>query len=368
MAETMNADVTVPDEHGTINGATYFDILTDFDNLYRAHQSCRKGKKWKDSVAIYDIRGLECTYFIQQLLINGTYKMSEYNCFTINERGKKREIKSIKYHDRVAQKCLMDNIITPLMSPKLISGNGASQKGKGTDYAIKRFKEQLGRQWRKGGGYILMCDMKGYFDSIPHDMLNEMYSKVINDERVMQLIMDIHASIPGGRGVPLGNQLSQMDALLALSPLDHFIKEQLHIEGYGRYMDDFYLIHESREYLINALNYIKSYMEARGMKLNGKKTKLIPLSHGIDFLGFRYHLTDSGKVVMKLSKRSVRHHKQKLHKMAKLWKDGKITYKACEEAHRCWKAHAKRGDTYYLIRKMDTLFKELFTQNKKEES
>lgn len=389
-SETMNTDTLhrwnaglEPQACGTTimkNEYDDFAILTDFDNLYKAHKSCRKGKRWKDSVAIYDIRGFECTLKVQELLANGTYRLSPYNCFQINERGKKRDIKSIKYHDRVVQKCLNDNILVPVITPKFIDANCASQKEKGTDYALMLCKKNLQREVRKHGteSYVLVCDMHDYFNSIPHELLNGFYEEYFTDRWLIGLIHHIHASIPGGVGVPLGNQLSQLDALLTLSPLDHIIKEKLHIEGYGRYMDDFYLICEDKEYLKECLAVIKKYVEDRGMTLNEKKTKIVPIRQGFDFLGFRFYVTETGKVVQKLSKKSIKHHKHKLKKMRKLLSEGKITFEACKDAHKGWKAHAERGrrkrkkltpqqrkrrsmpNTYYLVRKMDEYFSELF--------
>ena len=352
------------------NKADDFGILTDFRNLHDAHKSCRKGKRWKDSVAIYDIRGLECTFALQQLLVTGEYRLSPYNCFSINERGKKRDIKSIKYHDRVVQKCLMDKILTPVVQPTFIDANCASQKGRGTDYALKLLRKHLQAYFRKSGteGYILICDMHHYFDSIPHELLNNFYSEKFEDERLLELIRHIPASIAGGVGVPLGNQLSQLDALLALSPLDHLVKEKMHIKGYCRYMDDFYLIHESKDYLKECLAAIRKYVEDRGMSLNEKKTKIVPITQGIDWLGFKFYMTGSGKVVQKLSKKSIIHHKRKLKKMRRLLTEGRIKFSACEDAHRGWKAHAKRGDTYYLIRKMDKWYAELFKEELKKEA
>lgn len=347
---------------------TEYEKLIDFDNLYKAHFSCRKGKRWKESAAVYDLRGLECTLYLQKLIMSGEYKLSPYNCFTINERGKERNIKSIKYHDRVVQKCLMDEIITPIITPSFIDTNCASLKGKGTDYALKKCKELLQSEIRKNGvdGYVLVCDMKGYFDSIPHKLIEQMYEKKIDDKKILDLIKHIHASIPGGRGEPLGNQLSQNDALMALSPLDHIIKEKLHIKGYIRYMDDFPLIHHDKEYLKHCRKVIEDWVTPWGMKLNEKKTKIVTMRQGFDFLGFHFYVTPSGKVVMKLLKKSIIHHKKKLHKMAKLYQEGKVDIEACMEAHNGWKAHAGRGDTYYLIRKMDKLFDELFKEAKNE--
>lgn len=347
-----------------------FGILTDFNNLYRAHRSCRKGKRWKDSVAIYDMRGLECTSALKHLLDSGQYRLSPYNCFTINERGKSRDIKSIKYYDRVVQKSLMDNILTPTVEPTFIDTNCASQKGKGTDYALKKLRQHMQSYFRKHGadGFILICDMHHYFDSIPHKLLNDYYATKFEDERLLGLIYHIHDSIPGGIGVPLGNQLSQLDALLALSPLDHLIKEKMHIKGYGRYMDDFYLICDSKDYLKECRSFIRKWVEERGMCLNEKKTKIVPLKQGVDWLGFKFYMTDSGKVVQKLSKKSIIHHKRKLKKMRRLLTEGRIDLQACKDAHNGWKAHAQRGDTYYLIRKMDRMFFELFKDELEKEA
>lgn len=362
---------------------TSYEELTDFNNLYKAHLSCRRGKRWKDSVAIYDVRALECTKALQQILKDGKYKLSPYNCFTISERGKKRDIKSIKYHDRVVQKCLMDNILTPKIEPMFVNTNSASQKNKGTDYAIYMLKRHMRECVNKyGDGYILICDMHHYFDSIPHDYLNNYYEKIIDDERVLNLIKDIHASIPGGRGVPLGNQLSQLDALIMLSEMDHYIKEYLHIKWYGRYNDDFYLIDSDKEKLKTCRKWIESYVEELGMETNKKKTKIVKLGQGIDFLGFHLYASNTGKIVQKLSKKSIKHHKHKLKKMRKLLDKGEIEFQACKDAHAGWKAHAQRNhgrkgggkaeratpDTYYLVRKMDNLFKQLFADYLKEDN
>ena len=347
-----------------------FGIMTNFDNLYNAHKECRKGKRWKDSVAIFDIRGYECTLKLKELLEDDEYELSPYNCFQIMERGKTRNIKSIKYHDRVVQKTLMDNILTPVVEPTFISTNGASQKGKGTDYAMDSLRNQMRayfRKYHRTDGYILACDMHHYFDSIPHQELNDFYARKFSDEKILEMIRYIHASIPGGVGVPLGNQLSQLDALLMLSDMDHILKERYHVRWYGRYMDDFYLISDSKDHLRECLAFIKEYVEARGMSLNKKKTTIKTLRQGIDYLGFRYYMTESGKVVKKLAKKSIKHHRHKMKKMRKLLDEGAIDFQACIDAHDGWKAHARRGDTYYLLRKMDRWFADLFKEQLNKE-
>ena len=355
-----------------------YDLLTDFENLYKAHRECRKGKRWKDAPALYDMRALESTLYLQMLLVSRRYKMAHYNCFQINERGKTRDIKSIKYQDRVVQRCLNDEIIAPAVMPKFIKSNTASQPGKGQEEAMRIFKEDLQREIRKNGvdGYILVCDMSKYFDSIPHDFLDSLYDRFFDDKEIVEFIRYIHATIPGGVGCPLGNHLSQIDALLALNELDHIIKEQFHIEGYGRYMDDFYLISHDKEELKRALSFIKEYVTSKGLKLNEKKTLITTMRQGVTFIGFKFYVTQTGKVVIRLAKKSIVRHKKKMKKMKGLLDKGEITFEDCLMAHQGWKAHAgwrsentrnsgkKRvtPNTYYLLRKMDQWFDDLFSE------
>jgi retron-type reverse transcriptase len=339
-----------------------FEILTDFGNLYEAHCKCRLGKRWKDSVAIYDIRALECTLYLQYLLTTGRYKISRYHSFTINERGKQRNIKSTQYKDRVVQKCLTDQIIRPHIMPKLIYDNGASVRGKGTDFALDRLKEHMQQYFRKYGseGWVLVGDFSKFFDSINHEHINSLYEKEYKDEKIMAMIRHIHASIPGGIGVPLGNELSQIDALLEISDIDHSIKEQLHRKWYGRYNDDFYIIGNTKEELKHCLEWITKQAEARGLRLNTKKTKIVSLQAGINFLGFHTYMTKSGKVVMRIKAKSKSRERQKLRKHKKKLIAGEMTMAAVREGYKAWKAHASRGNTYYVLQEMDCYFYGLF--------
>lgn len=339
-----------------------YGILTDFGNLYEAHRSCRKGKRWKDSVATYDLRALESTLYLQYLLQTEKYSIGKYHCFTVNERGKLRNIKSAKYKDRVVQKNLCDNILTPRIAPKFVYSNGASLKGKGTDFTLNCLKEDLRHHYRKYGtnGYILVCDFSGYFDSLSHDLLNKEYEKEFKDERIIRLIRMIHASTGESVGVPLGNQLSQLDALVAANPIDHMIKERLKIGGFARYNDDFYLIHDSKEYLRYCLLEIHKMAGELGLQLNSKKTKIVPVTTGINYLGFRVYLTESGKAICRIKAKSKSHQRQKIRKMKGKVDRGEMTFETAKESYQSWKAHADRGNTYYALQEMDCYFYGLF--------
>ena len=157
---------------------------------------------------------------------------------------------------------------------------------------MQRYYRQFGAD-----GWVLKCDIRKYFYSINHDVLKSQLRRIIDDPGVLWLL-DLIIDSTEGPGIPIGNHTSQWFAVLYLSGLDHMIKERLGIKFYGRYMDDFFLIHPDKDYLIYCLEEIKKFLVPLGLELNHKNGR-VPADPGIDFLGFRTYMTDSGKVVRK---------------------------------------------------------------------
>ena len=189
-----------------------------------------------------------------------------------------------------------------------------------------------------------------------------MIYKLIEDDGVRWLVDMIIDSTPDP-GIPIGNQTSQLFALLYLNGMDHFIKEKLGIKYYGRYMDDFYLIHEDKAYLKECLVQIKALLDPLGLKLNSK-TQIFPLRHGIDFLGFRTFMTDGGKVVRKIRRDSKKNARRKLKKFHRLVQQGKVIMETVQQSYQSWRGHAQHGNSYHLINRMDRLYNELFNNTK----
>ena len=125
-------------------------------------------------------------------------------------------------------------------------------------------------------GWVLKCDITKYFYSIQHEPLKRMVRQFIHDRDVLWLV-DMIIDSTENPGIPIGNQTSQWFAVMYLSGLDHFIKEKLGIRYYGRYMDDFYLIHEDKEYLQYCLREIQAYVARLGLTLN-HKTNIFPVA------------------------------------------------------------------------------------------
>ena len=142
------------------------------------------------------------------------------------------------------------------------------------------------------------------------------------DDRVRALANQcLDAFGPVGYG--LGSQISQIAAIMLPNRLDHMIKEELGIKGYARYMDDGYLIHHNKAHLEHCLTRIQALCDELHITLNPKKTTIKRLSDGFDFLKVRFRLTNTGKVVRRMSYDSVKTMHRKLKKFRKWHEHGR---------------------------------------------
>lgn len=126
--------------------------------------------------------------------------------------------------------------------------------------------------------------------------------RVFKDPDVYQLlehIIDSYEKTPG-KGLPMGNQTSQWFALYYLDGLDRLAKEQYRMKYYTRYMDDCVMICNDKEYLKQCLAAMEQYAEQELLLKFNKKTQITTIKNGVDYLGFRFYLTDTGKVIRRL--------------------------------------------------------------------
>lgn len=338
-----------------------FEKIYDFESLYRAYRKARRGKRWKEAAAKFEINMLEALRLLSIMLKEKTYKPAPYHTFFVYE-PKKRLVMTNSYKDKVVQHALCDEVLEPSLSKAFIYDNYASQPNKGTHFGLARLEKFMREYYRHHGaeGWILKGDISKYFYSIRHDILKEQIRKYVHDPDVLWLV-DMIVDSTEGVGIPIGNQSSQLFALLYLSGMDHFVKEQLRIKYYGRYMDDFYLLHPDKEYLKYCLAQITERVGALGLQLNNK-TQIMPISQGIDFLGFHTYLLPSGKVIRKLRRRSKNNVRRKLKKMKPLVEAGKIHASAPAQSYQSWRGHASKGDCHHLIRNMDAYYKNLYSK------
>ena len=338
-----------------------YEEIYKFEHLYDAYRKTRRGKRNKKTTAKFEVNSLEALIYLQYLLETKQYKMNEYNVFKIYE-PKERIIMSNSFKDKVVQHSICDNILRPIYEDKFIYDNYASQKGKGTHFGLDRLSENMREHYRKHGteGWVLKCDIAKYFYSIDHDILKEKLKRDIYDKDILNLLFEIIDSVPDP-GLPLGNQTSQWFALIYLNDMDNYIKRNLRVKYYGRYMDDFYIIHKDKEYVQYCLKEIEKQVAKVKLNLNNK-TAIYPLKNGMDFLGFHTYLTDTGKVVRRLRRDSKTNMRRKLKTFKKKYDEGEIPLKNIILSYDSWKGHASHGNCYYLIRDMDELFDSLFKE------
>lgn len=361
------ADAGRPTGAPAINGKEMkmdYSTLYEFDNLYNAYKKARKGKRWKGATVKYEMNALEATLYLQHLLKTKNYKMGKYNVFKVYE-PKERVIMSTTFKDKVVQHSLCDNIIEPALERTFIYDNCASRRNKGVHFGLDRLSGFLREFHRRHGcdGWVLKCDISKYFYSIDHNVLKSQLRKHIQDEDIIELL-DVIIDSTDNPGIPIGNQTSQFFALLYMNGLDHFVKEKLRIKYYGRYMDDFYLIHEDKQYLQYCRREIEGYVGNLKLRLNNK-TAIFPIKNGLNFLGFHTYLTESGKAIRKLRRDSKQRMRRKLKKFKELYAARKITKEEINASFESWKSHASHGHCYHLIRNMQKYYDELFEEGGK---
>lgn len=338
-----------------------FQTVAGYEALSDSSMKCIKGVIWKDTPASYFLNNIEENLKLEAQLQNGTYKQRKTKKFRITY-PKERNIVSVAFRDRVFQRSLNDNIIYPKISKSFVYDNMACQKGKGPDKARNRMKCFLQRYFRKYGleGYVLKCDIKGYYPNMSHKVVRDCFHKVIDGWSYDQALLVLDGQYDGERGYNPGSQMIQIAGIGILNSIDHYIKEVLRIEYYIRYMDDFILIHHDKQYLTECMVKIGQMLNRLDCQFNTKKTGITKLSEGILFLGFHFSLTQTGKVLMQLNSDNIRHERRKLKKLVNLAKKGLRTREKVDECYNSWKNHASKGNSFKMLKRMDAYYQRLW--------
>lgn len=334
---------------------TYEDILS-LDKLIDVYKNICLTTEHKAKLITFELN-FSCNMIdILQSLEQYKYHHDRYSLFLISE-PKHRLIMSEKIKDKIVNHLVSKYVLLPTLSPKLIDMNVATRKDKGTKAAIFYMKKYINYlKYHHDKIYVLKCDIRKYFYNIDHQILKNKLKNDIKDVRLQELIghiidstdesyinknieILIHReisrlkkkdisnrdeiikkllSIPlykKGKGLPIGNETSQILAIYYLSELDHYIKEKLRIKCYIRYMDDFVLLHHDKEYLKECLSKIKEKLKEFKLDLN-EKTQLYDLSKGVNFLGYRFKLKNK-KTIILLNNQTKKRIKRKLRKLKK---------------------------------------------------
>lgn len=354
-----------------------YEKITSNSSLLDAYYRARRGNKQKPTQLLFEFNLENELICLREELLTGIYKPKPYKLFTVFE-PKRREILAPAFRDRVVQQALVAEI-EPYFDKTFIEDSYACRKNKGTHYGLKRAKKYLQAIASLNSGkngekfvYALQCDIKSYFSSISWDILLELIKKTINCKDTFELIKKFIViqrvqdnqnnlsyppnkivSITKRHGIPIGNLTSQLFANIYLNQLDHFVKEQLRMRWYGRYMDDFYIIHPSKGKLRETKETIRQFLNDNlKLTLHPNKSVIKNLKDGLPFVGYRIfsdHVLVRGKTLIQMQRR-LRKQKRKLNK-------GYLTDKELDATICSYKGHLKHANTYdlqkYLFKTQD---------------
>jgi RNA-directed DNA polymerase len=234
----------------------------------------------------------ESLWEVSDQLRHGTYQPQSIQRVHIPKPGtnETRPLGIPTVRDRIVQAAIV-NVIEPIFERDFAVQSYGFRPGRGCKDALRRVKELL----KAGYVHVVDADLKGYFDSIPHDRLRQRLREKIADGSVLSLIESfLKAKIMDGlsewnpiSGAPQGAVLSPLLSNIYLDPLDHLLARS----GFEmvRYADDFEILCRTAEEARQALDLVQGWVAENGLTLHLTKTKVVDSrTDGFEFLGYRF--------------------------------------------------------------------------------
>jgi len=333
--------------------------VTEFSNLLNAARKAQRGKRFRDNVLAFNYNLEAELQTLKAELETKAYRPGKYRTFEIKE-PKPRLISAAPYRDRVVHHALC-NVIVPLIEPSLIYHTYANRHGKGTHRALQRFTH-----YARSSRYVLQCDLRKYFPSIDHEILKGCLRRKIKCPDTLWLIDtiidgsneqipatfhfsndDLLSPLDRRRGLPIGNLTSQFFANVYLNRFDHFIKEELGMKQYLRYVDDFAIFSDDRDVLFRVKQAVESYLDTLRLKIHPVKSQIFETRHGANFLGFRV-LPDR----IRVRTENLRRARRRCRALQAAYANYQIDLDRVIQCLQSWEAHLLHGDTYQLRRQI----------------
>jgi RNA-directed DNA polymerase len=293
-------------------------ILTD---LFRAYFDARKNKRNTVNALAFEKQFEANLFMLFDELMERRYEPRPSTCFIV-DKPVKREIFAAHFRDRVIHHFIY-NGISPIFEKIFINDSYSCRKGKGTHYGIRRidrFIRSCSNNYTKDC-HVLKLDIKGYFMAMNRTLLFKKIKSILllNRGRLdydLPLILYLiertifndptqnciikgkksdWTGLPADKslfcakpdcGLPIGNLTSQLFGNIYLNEFDHFIKQDLKIRHYGRYVDDIVLVHQSGDHLKSAIPAIRRHLNDHlQLELHPGKIYLQHFSKGVKYLG-----------------------------------------------------------------------------------
>lgn len=302
-----------------------FNSICSMDNLYRAYQNAKSGKGWYKEVKQIEKRPFYYLAGLQYMLKNHLFKTSEYEIFILNEGKKKRDVYKLPFFpDRIAQWAILQ-VIEPFLVANMTADTYSAIPGKGIQpivndlrgyYKTKRVDGKKKSVWvpsillsdEENTRYCYKIDLHHYYQSINHEVLKQKFRKVFKDPELLWLLDEIADSIntateedlielslsgeievDPNTGIPIGNYMSQYSGNFYLSSFDHWVKEELHVKHYYRYMDDVVIFASSKEELHGIHRKVTAYTrDYLHLNIKGNYQIFPTKVRGVDFVGYRF--------------------------------------------------------------------------------
>lgn len=221
--------------------------------------------------------------YLYEQLKNGTYKHGGYTEFYVTE-PKLRKIEKSRYIDRIVHRWVVDNFLLDAFASQFIDTSFACIKNKGMHkaaFCVQKYMRKAKAKW--GDYYVLKTDVYKYFNSINKKILLQILGRKIKDKKLMWLMHQILYAQPREVGIEIGNYTSQILANIYLNEVDQYIKHELKVKYYVRYLDDSILLLPTKAEATAVLKKIEIFLRDKlKLKLN-KKTQVFKGKQGIDF-------------------------------------------------------------------------------------
>ncbi|MDP3651082.1 MAG: RNA-directed DNA polymerase [Rhodoferax sp.] len=283
-----------------------------FASLVQAWLDCRRNKRQSATAQAFEANAEQNLCALRDELLAGAYLPGSSTCFVIT-RPKPREVWAADFRDRIVHH-LLYNHIAPRFIASFVANSCACIPGRGTLYAARRLEHSvrsITQNWSRPAHYLKL-DLSNFFVAIDKQVLFKQLAAKVHEPFWLELTKTVLFHDPRlsfqfrgdlsliervplhkrlllsqpDTGLPIGNLSSQFFANVHLDALDQFCKHQIKARHYVRYVDDFVLLHESPQWLHQALQRIDAWLPERlGAHLNPTKTILQPIERGIDFVG-----------------------------------------------------------------------------------